>query len=397
MTALQFCFRERKLRSFRVLLRAGAITKWTADQVAIALGEVPEAPDMADQDRFEFACLVGNFAAAVAYCRSQLEEAAAEALMAAVKAQAVDIVEWLLGRGCDANALTDTGWGALETAVENDDIATAEALLVAGADPCGSSENEFSWPVKRAASEDMRAMFVRHGVNPAMFDFEVSPEAVQLSFLPEKVLTQQAFETHRTRRAGVRNPEAFLPDFWYEQLRTGRYSVAKSLTYVRNRDQPVWTFARYGRSATVLPDGRLVLIAGEHEDNYDPDFCIYADVTVLDGNGGVEHFIYPDDVFPPTDFHTATLCDGDIWLIGSLGYRASRRDGETQVLRLDLSDFSITPVATSGDAPGWIHGHRCRLVAGGLELNGGKIEPGYRDNDEVFLLDTQTRVWTKLS
>ena len=36
-----------------------------------------------------------------------------------------------------------------------------------------------------------------------------------------------------------------------------------------------------GRSTVWLPDGRVVLIAGEHEDSYDPDFCIYNDVVVI--------------------------------------------------------------------------------------------------------------------
>ena len=38
---------------------------------------------------------------------------------------------------------------------------------------------------------------------------------------------------------------------------------------------PVWCFKRFGATRTKLPDGRLVCIGGEHEDGYDPDFCIY--------------------------------------------------------------------------------------------------------------------------
>ena len=45
-------------------------------------------------------------------------------------------------------------------------------------------------------------------------------------------------------------------------------------------DGPVWCFSRFGTSLTELPDGRFVQIGGEHEDFYDPDFCIYNDVTV---------------------------------------------------------------------------------------------------------------------
>lgn len=80
---------------------------------------------------------------------------------------------------------------------------------------------------------------------------------------------------------------------------------------------------------TPLPDGRLILIGGEHEDFDDPDFCIYTDVTVLDGfwrgeERGVQLHIYPRDFFPPTCFHTATLLGGRILLFGSLCYQGAR-------------------------------------------------------------------------
>jgi hypothetical protein len=39
--------------------------------------------------------------------------------------------------------------------------------------------------------------------------------------------------------------------------------------------KPVWCFYRLGGTVTVLPDRRQVHIGGEHEDYYDPDFCIY--------------------------------------------------------------------------------------------------------------------------
>ena len=43
---------------------------------------------------------------------------------------------------------------------------------------------------------------------------------------------------------------------------------------------PYWSWDRFGRTSTTLPDGRIVHIAGEHEDYYDNDFCIYNDVVV---------------------------------------------------------------------------------------------------------------------
>jgi len=39
--------------------------------------------------------------------------------------------------------------------------------------------------------------------------------------------------------------------------------------------QPIWCFKRVGNTRTRLPDGRIICVGGEHEDFYDPDFCIY--------------------------------------------------------------------------------------------------------------------------
>jgi hypothetical protein len=41
-------------------------------------------------------------------------------------------------------------------------------------------------------------------------------------------------------------------------------------------------------------------------------------------HGRVDICGYPQDVFPPTDFHTATLLEDAILLIGAAGYTAKR-------------------------------------------------------------------------
>ena len=396
-TAFQHCFYKGKLEAMRILLKAGAKTKWTEDQISIALGEVPSAPDTGKTDPFLFACRVGNLDAARAFLPGSEVglQKNPEALIEAVRVRATDIVVWLLEEGFDPNAGDDDRWGALEDAVDKEDVATAEVLLAAGADPFGSPRKDYTSPAAKAVSDPMRTLFIRFGVNPAKFEYDINPESVPLSSLPKKELTRQDFELNRSHRAGRKNPERYLPTFWYEQLRTGRYSAPRDMEYDRNRAKPVWSFHRYGRSATPLPDGRLVFVGGEHEDHYDPDFCIYADVTVFDGKGGVDHFIYPDEVFPPTDFHTATLYGDQIWIIGSLGYPDQRQDGMTKVLRLDLTDFSIHPVNTFGEAPGWIHNHRSILNSDQIILTGGKVEPDYRDNEGTYILDLKTLAWKK--
>lgn len=48
---------------------------------------------------------------------------------------------------------------------------------------------------------------------------------------------------------------------------------------------------------TILEDGRALFIAGEHEDSYDPDFCIYNDLIVFHTDKSVQIFAYPREVF----------------------------------------------------------------------------------------------------
>jgi hypothetical protein len=162
---------------------------------------------------------------------------------------------------------------------------------------------------------------------------------------------------------------------------------------------PFWSWQRFGRTSTALPDGRVIHIAGEHEDSYDPDFCIYNDVVVQYAGGRREFFLYPKDAFPPTDFHTATLVGRKIILIGSLSYGDLRRPGETQVLTLDIQGLRVERVSTTGERPGWLSRHIAEkidetriLVAGGEVLTADACAP----NNGVFELDIATMTWRRM-
>jgi len=165
-------------------------------------------------------------------------------------------------------------------------------------------------------------------------------------------------------------------------------------------EQPFWSWQRFGRTSTALPDGRVIHIAGEHEDGYDPDFCVYNDVFVHDTDGTIRIFGYPESVFPPTDFHTASLIDGHIYVIGSLGYPGARRHGETPVYRLSTDTFHIERLDARGDAPGWLYAHRAILCsAHEIRVSGGKIvsrvgeDETHADNERSFVLDTRLLLW----
>lgn len=132
-----------------------------------------------------------------------------------------------------------------------------------------------------------------------------------------------------------------------------------------------------------------MLIAGEHEDHYDPDFYIYNDVVVRHPDGRMEIYVYPHEAFPPTDFHSATLAGNRIVIIGNLGYPQQRKAGITQVLVLDLETMAVNEIATSGVGPGWIHKHKATLADNGLSIvvQGGMVDTGVKDSSLLENID----------
>jgi hypothetical protein len=159
------------------------------------------------------------------------------------------------------------------------------------------------------------------------------------------------------------------------------------------------------RARTSLDDGRAVMIAGEHEDSYDSDFYIYNDVVVRRADGELDIYGYPKAVFPPTDFHSATLVGRRIVLIGSLGYPAERRPRVTPVFSLDLDTFEISHSATAGDPPGWIHRHTATLANDerSVIVSGGKLARGESGSQELvenaddWRLDLENWRWERLT
>lgn len=191
---------------------------------------------------------------------------------------------------------------------------------------------------------------------------------------------QDKFVAQCKRRFGTQNPERMRVEHWEWMVRSREdpYAVRTKIglapnDHICNKDgacaspDPDWCFARMGMTRTPLPDGRIVCIGGEHEDFYDPDFCIYNDVIVLRpapgdsdvtvDRGEVEIYGYPADVFPPTDFHSATLVGDTIYIIGGLGYGDVRKPGVTPVYALDTRNYHIAKVVTTGTLPGWVHDH----------------------------------------
>lgn len=209
---------------------------------------------------------------------------------------------------------------------------------------------------------------------------------------PEKVVSKLMNDLTSAECAGV----SVNAPSQMDMLEAGASVPTNHSKYRETVPGPRWTWERYGRTITMLPDGRIVHIGGTYEDFYDPDFCIYNDVFVQNPDGRVSVYLYPKDDFPPTDQHTATLIGDDIILIGSCGYHDLREIGATQVMKLDTHKFRMTRLVTKGDRPGWISGHLAEkldenrvLVAGGHILT----SKGFQPNRQLFELDVAGLTW----
>ena len=207
----------------------------------------------------------------------------------------------------------------------------------------------------------------------------------------------------RSPRQGDGNPDIMRNRFWLMMIYARKPASWARQAFDIDSSGPTWCFVRRGRCVVQLRDQRILYIGGSHEDFYDPDFCIYNDVVVEQVDGTYEIFAYPERIFPPSDFQSATIVGHELYLIGSLGYLDRRRPGETQALALNLDTLRMRPVETFGDGPGWVYGHEAEwnrprntiAIWGGKRIvwKGDKME-SEQLGEERYELDLATQLWT---
>ena len=325
-------------------------------------------------------------------------------LFYAVEGRHPAVVRWLLEIGQDVDQTDEFGRTPLVEAVELSDLACVDALLAAGADV--DHGNDFGTVLGGATTREVAHRLLDAGADPGRLSQEGHRVLCGLPSQPDGliVVSEEDFRRGATRRFGTANPERMREPFWEEMIRAGISAYEAGALFdppSPHAKSPIWCAMRFGQTLTVLPDGRVVQIGGEHEDHYDADFCIYNDVFVHDSDGSIALYGYPEAVFPSTDFHTATLLDEAIYVIGSLGYYGTRRYGTTPVYRLDTRTFRMERLETEGEAPGWIYKHRAQRAASGqIRIWGGRVvtredEEVHADNAGVFVLDVRSRRWTR--
>ncbi len=367
-SALRVLSRRGRFDAVGLLLRAGADESqlaWSGLHRAVALGRLEEVTEAlewgADSEAREWwertpfllACSAGEIdkaeclrrGGAILRARGRCGQTA---LMHAIEARRYAMLEYLLGLGLPLEEVDDFGQSALVVAAQHDDERAVARHLAAGAEPDAVVRRpplpgmaglpDPSLPPGLADALAMTEPALNHtssgavarrlidaGADIGRLTTEARRGLLGLPGDPDaRLLTVDAdtFAAQRTRRFGRANPERMNLPYWLDMIRCGldAWSAAQRYgTETGRGDEPGWCAQRFGQSISFLPDGRIVQVGGEHEDYYDPDFCIYNDVFVHHPDGRIEILGYPEDVFPPTDFHSATLVGERLVLIGSLG------------------------------------------------------------------------------
>ncbi|MDB5347068.1 MAG: ankyrin repeat protein [Schlesneria sp.] len=285
----------------RYLLDAGAnssLLKWTPLMMAVAMGSSKDVflllndgaaidgEDRFSRTPFQIAVQVGDVRKAALLheygCRVDHSGQNRETALTIAAANGhIEMMRWLIEHGADIEAVNGMNSTALMIAAQGGQTACVELLLEAGAVP--NRKNKFDESAKSmAANEQIVRLLTKAGEDFADISAEMKRLLIGHSTGGSINVSPAEYRAGRERRFGRSNPEVMNVPFWHEMVRAGvnAYQARKKFDDTDLLTRPVWCFDRYGMSFTELPDGRFVQIGGEHEDYYDPDFCIYNEVVV---------------------------------------------------------------------------------------------------------------------
>ncbi|MES2674110.1 MAG: ankyrin repeat domain-containing protein [Pseudomonadota bacterium] len=323
----------------------------------------------------------------------------------AIQMDDADMLAWLITKGIDYESYNSFGNTPLIEAAQCGAVKCVKCLLTHGADVNKKDRSQFSQSttISKALTQEIAEILLAAGADFSQISSRLRSDLLQIDSEATLSVSEDEYQSQKFRVFGKSNPELCNRAFWYNMLRcnAGAWTARKHFnetTY--SEDEPIWCYERYGKSITPLGNDEYIEIAGEHEGSYDPDFCIYNEVFHHKGNGVVSIYQYPENIFPPTDFHTVTLVDKFIYIIGNLGYPKNRRTGFTPVFRLNIETFVIEEVETTGNNPGWIYNHSAELIKpeiirieGGLIVGIGANGEVHEINKSIFELNLKNFEW----
>jgi ankyrin repeat protein len=405
------------------LLQAGADPsplRWTPLMKAVAIGSCDDVAwslngphGLEETDRFSrtplhLATVVGDIQKAdmlrdMGANVNERDRSGETPLMMAAQNGKSGILRWLVDQGADVEAVDDQGNTALIFAARSGETECVRLLLEAGAERI--RRNSYGQTAKSlAANEPIIRLLTQAGEDLTDISADMKRTLLGLAATRSIDASKAEFQVGRARRFGRANPEVMTVPFWDAMIHARVNAYEARRTFDATRDlEPVWCFDRFGMSFTELPDGRFVEIGGEHEDWYDTDFCIYNDVVIHHGAGHFQVLGYPKDVFPPTDFHSATLVGEVVYIIGGLGYQGERKFGTTPIYRLNCQNWRTEAVQSRGQNPGWIYSHKawfdgvnCIVISEGTICQEVDGKENHLENRERFQLELTEMRWTRL-
>lgn len=318
------------------------------------------------------------------------------------------MLTWLLSQGFNPEEYNDFGYTPLIQACEYGSINCVKILIKTGVDIFKKDRSQFSreTAISHARKSEIAELLIAQGadINELSSSSTVRLELLSLNKNDSITCSKEEYLEGKHREFGKKNPELCKFEFWDDMVRNSKsaWHAKEHFNDSTDHDQPIWCYERFGKTITALENSEYIEIGGEHEDSYDPDFCIYNEVFHHKGEGDFDIYMYPKEVFSPTDNHSATKIEKFIYIIGNLGYRGARQFNSTPVYRLNTKDFSVEKVATSGDAPGWIYNHIAVLegddticIKGGVTVKSKDEREVHENNKYDYKLSAQTLTWTR--
>ncbi|MCA9108751.1 MAG: ankyrin repeat domain-containing protein [Planctomycetaceae bacterium] len=200
-----------------------------------------------------------------------------------------DMLNWLIQIGVAIEAVDEASNTALMLAAQMGHAECVSLLLQSGADPSRMNEYDDN-AISMASNELVMRLLCDAGEDMADISTEMKRTHLGLDGGDALRVNTSVYESGCRPRVGRANPEVMEIPLWKEMVRTG-ISAHQAKAQFRDEDnmtETTWCFDRFGMSFTELPDDRFVQIGGEHEDYYDPDFCIYKDVVVHERSGAFQ-------------------------------------------------------------------------------------------------------------
>ncbi|MFZ6768341.1 ankyrin repeat domain-containing protein [Undibacterium sp. Di26W] len=421
-SALNLAFYNGRFDVVKLLQDAGATgcqLKWTDVMEEVAFGTTAslkqkveetgdlETVDVLSRTPFLVAALLGDIEKArllfeLGANRQALGFDGINAMHYAVQTNQILMLTWLCDEGFSIEATDNYLNTPLILAAELGLTDCVRFFLERGADVSKESQIPYR-AIQVAKNLDIVDLLVKCGEDINDISPRMHANLLGIEHNASPVVSKEDYLIGRYREFGAANGVKTNKPFWLAMIRSGASAWRASEMFHDDGSHDgniIWCYERYGRTTTILPDGRIIEIGGEHEDFYDPDFCIYNDVIVFEKNGDINIYSYTTEIFPPTDFHTATLVDDDIYIIGRLGYQDTRIAGHTPVYKLDTKSLKIQQFNTSGKGPGFISHHKARLKDDKIFLSGGKQiimidgKADYIGNTENYQLCLKTAVWS---